>query len=45
VTIEPNPCDQNWKKGATAGGLVLVTETGCQHLQRYADHELIQKRL
>ena len=43
VTIEPNPCDEDWKKGATAGGLVLVTETGCEHLQRCADYELIQQ--
>jgi Xaa-Pro aminopeptidase len=45
VTIEPNPCDKAWKKGATAGGLVLVTETGCEQLQRFADHELVQRHV
>lgn len=45
VTIEPNPCDEKMKIGSTAGGLVLITTTGCEELQRYADYDLIQLRV
>ena len=43
VTIEPNPCDRAMRMGATAGGLVHITEGGCEELQRFAGHDLIQK--
>lgn len=42
LTIEPNPCNREMTMGATAGGLVWVTENGCEELQKFAGHDVFQ---
>jgi Xaa-Pro dipeptidase len=43
VTIEPNPCNREMTMGTTAGGLVLITNDGCEPMQKLADLEMVQK--